>query len=173
MTADAPMKIRAREAADVVIISAYLQDALVNVREMKFLPDERRFVFIANRFRWELGAKPHGRPLADRADARQVDAAFIGDDADHVHYERIHCGVCFERVRSVKAKGLKGEFRPRFLELLAVQTEPGAILLCFAGASIVRLGVEAIRCYIEDLGEAWPTVWRPAHPVDEATPGGK
>jgi hypothetical protein len=57
--------------------------------------------------------------------------------------------------------------------LLAVQLVPGAILLCFAGAATVRLEVEAIRCYIEDLGEAWPTAWRPAHVVDEAAPGDK
>jgi hypothetical protein len=171
MTADAPMKVRARDAEDLAVVSACLQDALVNVREMKFLPNERRFVFIANRFRWELGAAVSERPSTGSTRAAEIDATFSGDDDDHAHYQRTHCGVCFERVHAVKSKGLKGAFSPRFLELLAVQAEPGAILLCFAGAATVRLEVEAIRCYIEDLGEAWPTAWRPAHPVDDAAPG--
>jgi Protein of unknown function (DUF2948) len=166
-----PMKLRARDAEDLAVISTCLQDALVNVREMKFLPSERRFVFIANRFRWELGAALPERPPAERPIANDVDASFSGEDDDHAHYERIHCGVCFERVRGVKSKGLKGAFSPRFLELLALQVEPGAIHLLFAEAATVRLEVDAIRCYLEDLGEAWPTAWQPAHPTDDAASG--
>jgi Protein of unknown function (DUF2948) len=166
-----PMKLRARDAEDLAIVSAFLQDALVNVREMKYLPNERRFVFIANRFRWEFGAARPEKQSAERPAADDADATFSGENDDHAHYERTHCGVCFERVRGVKAKGLKGAFSPRFLELLAVQVELGAIHLCFAEAATVRLEVDAIRCYLEDLGEAWPTAWQPAHPTDETAPG--
>lgn len=162
------MKLRARDADDLAVISACLQDALVNLRETKFLPSEHRFVFVANRFRWERGPTP---PTERPAPAENADATFSGEDDDHAHYERTHCGVCFERVLRVKSKGLKGAFSPRFLELLALQAVPGAILLHFAGSATVRLEVDGIRCYLEDLGEAWPTAWRPGHPIDEAAPG--
>lgn len=163
------MKLRARDADDLAVISACLQDALVNLRETKYLPSERRFVFVANRFRWERGAMP---PAERPAPAGDADATFSGEDDEHAHYERTHCGVCFERVLRAKSKGLKGAFSPRFLELLALQVAPGAILLHFAGSATIRLEVDGIRCYLEDLGEAWPTAWQPGHPIDEAAPGG-
>src|SRR5262245_26223489 len=145
------MKLRARDAEDIAILSACLQDALVNVREMKFLPSERRFVLIANRFRWETSGKPVPPPAKIESG---TDAPFVEEHGDHAQYERTHSGVCFEGVRAVRSKGLSGPFRPRFLELLALQLEPGAILLCFADGATVRLEVDGIRVYLEDLGEA-------------------
>lgn len=168
----APLKLRARDAEDLQIIAGCLQDALVNLREMTFTASERRFILIANRFRWEAAAgsdAAHARPAGE--DAESSDATFSGDDGPHANYERIHCGVCFEQVRGVKTKGLQGPFKPRFLELLTIRTEPGAILLVFAGKATVRLEVDVIRCYLEDLGEAWPTAWRPAHAIEEAAGG--
>jgi hypothetical protein len=160
------MKLRARDTDDLAILSACLQDALVNVREMQFLPSERRFVFVANRFRWETGDRSSEQNLGRPADT-DADAPFEGDDGDHARYERTHCGVCFELVRAVQSRGLRGPFRARFLELLALQVASGAILLCFAGGATVRLEVDGIRVYLEDLGEAWPTAWRPAHALDQ------
>ena len=160
------MKLRARDAEDIAILSACLQDALVNVREMTFLPSERRFVFIANRFRWETSAGSAAAPA--RVEREETDASFVEEHGDHAHYERTHSGICVEMVRTVKSKGLAGPFRPRFLELLAVQVAPGAILLCFAGGATVRLEVDGIRVFLEDLGEAWPTAWRPQHALDQA-----
>lgn len=164
------MKLRARDSDDLAILSACLQDALVNLREMTFLAAERRFVLVANRFRWEKGtAEREARPVS----SGDADAPFEVEKGDHARYERTHCGVCFELVRAVQSKGLRGPFQPRFLELLALQLVPGAILLCFAGAATVRLEVDGIRVYLEDLGEAWPTAWRPAHAVDQAESSGE
>jgi hypothetical protein len=82
-------------------------------------------------------------------------------------YERVHCGVCFDRVRGVKLRGFTPTKGPEFLELLTVQAQGDEILLMFAGNAAVRLEVEAVRCHFEDLGEAWPTAWRPEHLNDE------
>ncbi len=40
---------------------------------------------------------------------------------------------------------------------------PGAVLLEFSGGGTMRLEVRGIRCHLEDLGEPWPTRWRPSH----------
>jgi hypothetical protein len=157
------MKLQARDADDLAILSACLQDALVNVQEMKYLPAERRFVLVANRFRWELeGTAAPAEP--EHRSVGETDAPFVGDEDGPARYERVHCGVCFELVRAVQSKGLRGAFRPRFLELLALQLADGALLIRFAGAATVRLEIAGIRVFLEDLGEAWPTSWRPAHP---------
>ena len=43
-----------------------------------------------------------------------------------------------------------------------------AILLEFAGAAAIRLDVARILCRAKDLGEPWPTPWRPRHDEDAA-----
>ena len=42
----------------------------------------------------------------------------------------------------------------------------GQIYFDFAGGSSIRLSVERILCHLDDLGEPWPTRWRPRHPVE-------
>ena len=46
--------------------------------------------------------------------------------------------------------------------------EPASLILDFAGGSSVRLEVAQILCHLDDLGEPWPTRWRPKHPVADA-----
>jgi len=157
------MKLQARDADDLAILSACLQDALVNVQEMKYLPAERRFVFIANRFRWELDGAATPAEI-EHPPIEETDAPFAGDEEASARYERVHCGICFELVRAVQSRGLRGPLRPRFLELLALQIADGMVLIRFAGDATVRLDVAGIRVFLEDLGEGWPTSWRPAHP---------
>jgi len=47
----APLKIIARDAEDLAVVAACLQDALIPLNEMRYLPQERRFILVANRFR--------------------------------------------------------------------------------------------------------------------------
>src|SRR5260370_7067427 len=54
----AALKLRAEDAEDLAVISACLQDALVAVRDLAYAPQERSFLFVANRFRWENGLRP-------------------------------------------------------------------------------------------------------------------
>jgi hypothetical protein len=37
-------------------------------------------------------------------------------------------------------------------------------MLVFAGGAQIRIETDAIACRIEDIGEPWPTRWRPTHP---------
>ena len=64
----APLKIIARDAEDLAVVSACLQDALIPLNEMRYLPQERRFIMVANRFPWERAAQagetPANSPLA-------------------------------------------------------------------------------------------------------------
>jgi hypothetical protein len=166
MTGGAGLKLRARDAADLAIIAACLQDALIRPRDMTYLAQEKRFAFVANRFLWEAAARSGTaiRPGDDEGDAEFADGETLGPV-----YQRVHCGVCFDRVRGVKLRGFTPAKGPEFLELLTVQAQGDAILIMFAGNATVRLEVEAVRCHFEDLGEAWPTAWRPEHAgTDEA-----
>jgi hypothetical protein len=136
------LRLRAVDGDDLQVISAILQDALVPVAEMAFLPDEHRFVLVANRFRWEPGA----------------------DGVRH-EFERILAGLCIDHVVSVQRRGFSPSDGDRILSLLALNADEEGLILHFAGGSAIRLEVEQIACRIDDLGEPWPTRWRPQHPL--------
>jgi hypothetical protein len=135
------LKLRAEDDEDLAVFSACLQDALAPVGDMAWLREERRFVLVVNRFRWECKDVPCERTLA---------------------------GVCFEDVDNVQVKGFSAVQRERILELLAMHRDGTAIVLEFASGARLRLDAKSIRAVIEDLGEPWPTQWRPAHPLEDA-----
>ena len=149
----AGLKLRAADVEDLSVISAILQDSLVTIGEMVYLPDEHRFVLVANRFRWER------RPGEARKNA-----------------ERVLTGLCIDGVKAVRRRGFSPRDEDRILSLLAIRAQssaqspdqPAALLLEFAGGSSIRLEVGRLLCHLDDLGEPWPTRWRPKHPVADA-----
>lgn len=145
----AGLKLRAADPEDLAVISAILQDALVTVGEMVYLPEQHQFVLIANRFRWEPAPRE-----------------------TRTNFERTLSGLCIDHVKAVKRRGFNPREEERMLALLAIrtdaETEPTALQLDFAGGSSIRLDVERIMCHLDDLGEPWPTAWRPKHPVAES-----
>ncbi len=142
-----PLRLRAVDKEDLSVVSAFLQDAVIPVREASFLPAENRFVFVANRFRWED---------ADR------DVAAQGTRI----YERVHCGVCFDHVTAVRQKGLEQRRRGQVVSLLSLSVETGTVDLVLSAGGLIQLEIDSILCHLQDLDDPWPTQWRPAHPLD-------
>jgi hypothetical protein len=166
------LKLRARDADDLEMIAAILQDALVARAEMKYQPGERRFALMLNRFRWEAvprkedGEAPSPQPARGDGDA---DARFADQDA--AAFERVHAALVFDRVRAVKHRGLETAVKGGVLALLNLKLDGNFVFISFAGGAEIRLEVDRFSCHLEDLGEPWPTVWRPQHSESE-TPGG-
>jgi hypothetical protein len=140
---DSGIKLRAEDAEDLAVVSACLQDALVSVRDLAFDRDERRFVLIANRFRWERGKEAAG-------------------------FERTLCGIAFAEVDGVSYRGFRRSEEDRILSLLAIRMTDGdgTIDLDFSAGVSIRLSVAGIECYARDLGEPWPAAWQPDHDGD-------
>jgi len=161
---DERLKLRARDGADFRVLSAVLQDALVPVRDMARLEKDKRFVVLANRFRWETRApsadlpdQPAPAPSPDRAgggDARFEDAPL---------YERVQCGVTFDRVNEVQYRGFTRDAPGTVLSLLALLPDRSGVTLQFADDAAIRLQGKRLVCHLEDLGDPWPTHWRPSH----------
>jgi DUF2948 family protein len=143
---DAALKLRAEDAEDLAVISACLQDALVAVRDLAYVPEERSFVFVANRFRWE--SERRATP-------------------DEPAFARSLCGVAFRDVAAVSYSGFRRSDDGRILSLLAIRCEDGAVHLEFSGGAAIRLDVPRILCHASDLGDPWPTPWQPRHDLDE------
>lgn len=158
-----PLKLRVKDEEDLAVVAACLQDALVPIGDMSFLPQDRRFVMVANRFRWEAQGQP--APAASR-EARDV--AFEDDAGPS--YERVNCGVWIEGVRAVRTQGIDFRDRSRILDLLTLRKTDDGLLMIFAGDATVRLEIDGFAAFVEDIGEGWPTRWRPNH---EAADGGE
>ena len=144
----AALKLRAEDAEDLAVISACLQDALVAVRDLAYAPEERSFLLVANRFRWENGPRPA---------------------PGEVPYERVLCGITFSGVTAVSYSGFRRTDNGRILSLLAIRGERDAIRLEFSSGAAIRLEAARILCHARDLGDPWPTPWRPRHDLDEAS----
>jgi hypothetical protein len=144
------LKLRAETEEDITVLSAVLQDAVTLMADMTYLPKERRFALMVNRYLWE---------------AEKVDAGLDG-------CLRVRTGVHFDGVLKVTTLNMPPRSSTKVLELLAVDAAPwengaGAeIVLVFAGGSIIRLEAECIDAYLSDVGEPWPARCRPRHAVD-------
>lgn len=158
------LQLRAESPDDLDIIGAVLQDALIPVADMAFLPEEGRFALVANRFCWECEA---GGAATDPGSSGPA-AARRGAAAHH----RVNAGLLFGAVQGVQTRGFDRADTARILSLLAIRAEAGldatGITLICAGAASIRLRVAGIDCRLDDIGEPWPTAWRPSHGDAEA-----
>jgi hypothetical protein len=144
---DTPLKLRAEDVDDLAVISACMQDALISVKDLSYDRAARSFTFVANRFRWEGPLDTDGGVAA---------------------HERTLCTVSFAAVERVSYRGFRRSADDRILSLLAIRPGAGGatIALEFSGGATVRLDVSSIRVHATDIGEPWPTVWRPDHNAD-------
>ena len=114
------------------------------VRDCAYFADEKRFVLLLNRFRWEAD------PTVETA------------------YWRTHSALVFNEVKAVHHHDIPLDEPDRMLELLAVAPgrRPVQSTLRFAAGRAIRLEIGRLACHLGDVGEPWPTPWKPAHPVE-------
>ncbi len=158
------LKLIALDTDDLRVISAHLQDAVVRIGDMVYLPKEKRFAAIANRFDWDKAISPS----ASGAKAKKPRRGDTG-------LERRRTGLRFERVLAAKVSGLDLKDRRGSLALLAITFAPvadpevpgGDVTLTFSGGAAIRLTVECLEFEMTDLGAAWATKLAPTHPDDK------
>jgi len=141
-----PLKLLAFDEEDLQVLSSHLQDAVVRVGDIAYLPSQKRFAAILNRFDWETAS---GKGAKD--------------------YQRRRTALRFDRVLGAKHKDLRPNAPDRVLSLLAIQFEPGdapsgRITLLFSGDVTIQLDVECLEAEMRDLGAAWSTRHKPEHP---------
>jgi hypothetical protein len=134
------LKLSALDPADLEIISAHMQDAVITLGDIRYLKPQRRFALIANRFLWQTQKPP---------------------------YERRRTGLSFDRVLAAKSQRIS-QGADAVLSLLAISFTPGeapsgTIVLTFSGGGQINLEVECIEARLEDLGPAWETPNLPSH----------
>jgi hypothetical protein len=108
------LKLLALDEEDLAVLSAHVQDAVLKVADLVYLPKERRFAVGMNRFIWENA------------------------DGGRRNYERRRTALTFDRVKAVQATHIRRDRPEAVLELLAISFEPvdapgGLVTLYFAG----------------------------------------
>ena len=147
---DEPLKLSARDAVDLAVVSAMVQDALTRARDMTFQERERRFLILLDRFMWE---RDDGNPIEGKL------------------YNRVRSVIHFDDVVGIQTLNIDMTAREEVLELLTVaatdSSESSAkIELVFAGGGVIRLDVDCIECRLTDRGRPWMTRRRPVHAAD-------
>jgi hypothetical protein len=146
------LKLVALDQEDLAVVSAHLQDAIVRVGDLTYLPQEKRFALTARRFDWEASpSEPPRRRLT---------------------------GLHFERVTAVRIRGIDRGNPDAVLNLLAVTFEEtdnpsGTATLIFAEGGAIQLDLECIELQMKDLGPVWEAESRPSHETAPALAPGR
>ncbi|MEM7441705.1 MAG: DUF2948 family protein [Pseudomonadota bacterium] len=157
-----PLRLRTREAAELPVIAAQLQDAIVPVAEIGYDAEKKLFVFVANRFRWDIGEVDWSDEFgSDEADEE------LGEGPQGAVYLRGQCGVQFRNVTQVRRRNIDMADRGGLLDLLTIATYDNHIRLVFAENAEIDLTVGRFDVYMEDIGEPWITRQRPEHRDEE------
>jgi hypothetical protein len=142
------LKLVALDKDDIEVVSAHVQDALVKVADILWLPHEHRFVMALNRFDWvsAVDAKAESKP----------------------EYRRCRTALRFDRVNACKCRNLDQKSKDARLNLLAVEfaetdTPAGVVTLTFSGGGAIRLDVECLEAELADLGEVSAAALCPDH----------
>ncbi len=142
------LKLIALDAEDLAVLAANLQDALAAVGEMTYLPRERRFVALVNRFDWSSAlSDPEAKPARRKAAIR------------------------IERVSAARVQGINLNTADEVVSVLTAHYEPlagkdepaGQITLICAGDKALRFDVECIEVQLEDLDANWTVESVPKH----------
>ena len=139
------LKLVAFDQEDLAIISTHLQDAVIRVGDLKYLPKEQRFALCARRFDWECEpGEPPRRRLT---------------------------GLHFERVLAARTRGIDRGNTDAVLNLLAITFEEtdspsGTATLVFSEGAAIQLDLECIETQMKDLGPVWEAEGRPVHDIE-------
>jgi hypothetical protein len=143
---EAPLNLGALDGDDLQVVSALVQDAVFPASEMRWLPKERRFAVLLNRFRWEdAGRDRHGA-------------------------ERVQSVLVFENVQKVASAGVPRGDADTILSVLALewtegQAPSGVVEVTLAGDGAIRLELEALEVVLKDVTRPYraPSGSMPGH----------
>ena len=139
------LKLIAKTEEDLRVVSAHLQDSIVNVADIANLKKNKIFLMQLNRFMWE-----------------DVEKGVFRKN------KRIRTVLKFENVLHAVSRNINQLKKEKFLDFLAIETNITPdnnyeMKIIFAGDSIIRVISEVIEVTLDDQGEAWDTKNKPKH----------
>ena len=141
------LKLKGKSIEDLKIISSYLQDSIVQTKDIIFLERNRIFIIILNRFMWE-----------------DIEKGIFRKN------RRIRCALKFEEVLEVKSKNINQKNKNKPLEYMAIKSNILSnnnfqIKIFFSGGGVITVVSEIIKVLINDLGKPWKVKYFPLHKI--------
>ena len=129
------MKLNAIDTEELKIIATVLQDGLIEVSDVKYLPSIRTFIVMITRFMWE-------EKIVNKTN------------------NRTKAVLAFEDVLAVHSKNIDQMDKVKVLELLTFnfyynKSENIEIELLFNNDATIKLETEVVQAKLEDQGESW------------------
>ena len=139
------LKLIAKTQDDLSVVSAHLQDSIVNISDIANLIKNKIFLIQLNRFMWE-----------------DVEKGVFRKN------KRIRTILKFENVLEVHSKNVNQYKKDNFLDFLAIESSimPDnnyEMRIIFAGNSVIKIISEVIEVTLDDQGDAWDTRNKPIH----------
>ena len=139
------LKLIARTEDDLRVVSAHLQDAIVNTSDIANLEKNKIFLMQLNRFMWE-----------------DVEKGVFRKN------KRIRTILKFENVIKAVSKNINQSKKDKFLDFLTIETikmpdNNYEMKIVFAGDSIIKVISEVIEVTLDDQGDSWDTKNMPKH----------
>ena len=129
------MKLNAIDTEELKIIATVLQDGLIEVNDVKYLPSIRTFIVMITRFMWE-------EKIVNKTN------------------NRTKAVLVFEDVLAVHSKNIDQMNKTKVLELLTFNFYYNKfrnieIELLFNNDATIKLETEVVQAKLEDQGESW------------------
>ena len=129
------MKLNAIDTEELKIIATVLQDGLIEVSDVKYLPSIRIFIVMITRFMWE-------EKIVNKTN------------------NRTKAVLVFEDVLAVHSRNIDQMNKTKVLELLTFnfynnKSKNIEIELLFNNDATIKLETEVVQAKLEDQGESW------------------
>ena len=139
------LKLIARTKDDLRVVSAHLQDAIVNISDIANLEKNKIFLMQLNRFMWE-----------------DVEKGVFRKN------KRIKSVLKFDNIVKVYSKNISQMEKSKFLDFLTIETHQMPdknyeMNIVFAGDSVIKIVSEVIEVTLDDQGDPWETKSKPKH----------
>ena len=139
------LKLIARTEEDLKVISAHLQDSIVNISDIANLEKNKIFLIQLSRFMWE-----------------DVEKGVFRKN------KRIRTVLKFDNVISVSSKNINQKSDKRFLDFLTIEStlmpdKSYEINLIFSGDAILKIKSEVLDVTLDDQGSSWESKAKPKH----------
>ncbi len=135
------LKLKFLEKNEIEIFSTLCQDGIFSINEIIFNKREKILIATFSRFCWE----------------------FKEEEIKNDTFYRVVSGIRICHVEDVKFLNKDKIDSSKFMNLLSVGFSKNEIVLNFSLNFTIKLQVEKIEIFLDDLDMPWPTAKKPMH----------
>ena len=135
------LKLKFLDKDEIKIFSTLCQDGIFSIEEIIFNKTDKMLLATFSRFCWEF---------------------FEKKDKNNTFY-RVVSGIRICNVNKINYVNKDNIDSSKFINLLSVDYNENEIRLIFSSDVTIKLLVEKIEIFLDDLDMPWPTVKKPMH----------